>query len=139
MLSISRLNDPANKKVKVYFTFNVERSKDEEELRILRSNLTAMRKDLRTLRSDMAKVLAELKSIKKSGAKNVAASPCGGCANCGKKQQAAKAKPKPKADTTVYDIAIGDSPVLGAKDASVTIVEFADFQCPYCIREFPKI
>lgn len=132
-------NDPANEKVKVHFSFNVERSKDAEELRVLRSNLTAIRKDVHSLRSDMAKVLAELKSMKGSGTKNVATSPCGGCSKCGKKQQATAAKPKPKADTTVYDIAIGDSPVLGSKDASVTIVEFADFQCPYCIREYPKI
>ena len=39
----------------------------------------------------------------------------------------------------VYDIAIGSSPVLGPEDAKVTIVEFADMQCPYCIREWPKI
>lgn len=142
-------NDPANKKVAIYFKFNVERSKDEEELRVLRSNLTAIRKDVHSLRSDMAKVLAALKNTEGSGTK-VAASPSGGCGGCGgtaktggcggcgdKKQQSAK--PKPKADTTVYDVTIGDSPVLGNKDASVTIVEFADFQCPYCIREYPKI
>jgi len=51
----------------------------------------------------------------------------------------APAVPKTPPDTTVYNIALGDSPVLGAKEAKVTIVEFGDFQCPYCVREFPKI
>lgn len=32
----------------------------------------------------------------------------------------------------VYDIEIGESPVTGSPDAKVTIVEFSDFQCPFC-------
>jgi len=54
----------------------------------------------------------------------------------------ASSKPIPKRpppDTTIYKITIDDSPFLGAKEAAVTIVEFGDFQCPYCVREYPKI
>jgi len=34
----------------------------------------------------------------------------------------------------IYDIKVGDSPIRGSKDAKVTIVEWADFQCPFCVR-----
>ena len=32
------------------------------------------------------------------------------------------------------DIAVGDSPVWGNDKAPITIIEFSDFQCPFCSR-----
>lgn len=45
---------------------------------------------------------------------------------------AAPAAPSQPDPNKVYDIAVGDSPVKGPADARVTLVEFADFQCPFC-------
>lgn len=40
------------------------------------------------------------------------------------------ALPEPQAP--VFDINVAGYPYKGAKDAAVTVVEFADFQCPHC-------
>jgi protein-disulfide isomerase len=37
------------------------------------------------------------------------------------------------------EIPIGDSPVRGGANAKVTIVEFMDFECPFCARVRPTI
>lgn len=40
---------------------------------------------------------------------------------------------------TRVKVDIGDAATKGPKNAPVTIVEFSDFQCPYCERAFPTI
>ena len=40
---------------------------------------------------------------------------------------------------SVKTIALGDSPAKGPKDAVVTLVEFADFECPACMMVYPLV
>ena len=96
---------------------------DSEEIRMLRMELSDVKKEMALLRADVKKVLAAL-----------------GNGAPGRAGAAAPSEARPPAvDTTIYDVNTGSSPVLGKADAPVTIVEWADFQCPFCVREYPKL
>jgi protein-disulfide isomerase len=90
-------------------------------MRALRSEVAGLRRELRSLSQQIQALTAALKDS--NGAVGV------------KPRQA----PERQIDTTVYDIEVGSSPILGPKEAPVTIVEFADLQCPYCAREYPTL
>lgn len=53
-------------------------------------------------------------------------------------QQAFDSQPK-SFDPTPKNVDIGNAPIKGPGNAKVTIIEFSDFQCPYCKRGFETI
>ncbi len=48
--------------------------------------------------------------------------------------QAAPPAPKPPISNEVYKVEVGKAPVKGGKEPKVTLIEYSEFQCPYCNR-----
>jgi len=86
----------------------------DQNVNALLSKITALEARIATLETDAKPIIDQVKA-----------------------QQAAYEKQRKdmeEAAKKVYDIEIGNSPVRGNKNAPVTLVEFTDFQCPFCSR-----
>jgi protein-disulfide isomerase len=82
-------------------------------LTFLLSGCTSLNKKIADLEATVKKLEARLEAIEKLIAPH--------------KEEHAKQE-------AAYDVPVGNSPVLGNKDAPVHIVVFSNFQCPYCAR-----
>ena len=47
-------------------------------------------------------------------------------------------KPKKRKPFKPSDVSIADSPFLGKEDAQLTLIEFTDYQCPFCKRHVTR-
>ncbi len=56
----------------------------------------------------------------------------------GAAQQAAAPQALPPEDTSPKKVSVDDDPVLGDKNAKVTLIDFTDYECPYCKRHFDQ-
>lgn len=76
-----------------------------------RAEQTALQQDMKLLREDMTQVKEKVAELHKMIADRIKA-----------------AQPKP----AVTAVDIDDDPALGSKDAELAILEFSDYQCPFC-------
>ncbi len=89
------------------------------EVQAMRTELAEVMTEVKALRGDLGQLTNEVRALRTANAR--------------------PQRQEPPPDTTIYDIKIGNAPIRGPAEAPVTIVEYVDFQCPFCVREAPTI
>jgi len=60
-------------------------------------------------------------------------------ANSSNKNTAAVNQPEQNVKGNLIKVSIDDDPVLGDANAPITIIEFSDYECPFCKRSFDQV